>query len=379
MHKNFIIFFLIMLSVYTLLNIYLYIRCAQALSLNTPGKIIMGVLLFLLASGYILSHIFGQYLPFGVVSWVQIVGTTWYFFMVYALMAVLLIDLLRIVHHFFHIFPAFLYVDYAKTKLITFCVVMGSITLLAIIGHIRFCHPKVTTLELNIADEHPQHKTMNIAVVSDLHLGYIIRKHRLEKYVEQINSLHPDLILMVGDEVDNDPRPVIHQRMHEELLRLKAPLGVLAVTGNHEYIGNVEASCTYLEQQAGIRFLRDSAWKADNGLYIVGREDRSDKQRKSLPDLMRQVPPDNAVLLLDHQPYHLDESEAHHVNIHLSGHTHDGQFFPINLIARGQYEVSYGYKRKGGTHVYVTSGLGLWGPMIRLGTVSEIVLLKIAY
>ena len=169
-------FFIIILCVYIAINIYLYIRCYQALSLHIYGKIVLGFILFFLASAYILSHILGGKLPFALVSFMQIAGTTWYFVMFYAFLAVLLIDITRIANHFFHFFPTGLYVNIAHTKLLLVGSVSSIITILAIVGYIRFSHPKVTAMELDISQQSRQNKELQIAVVSDLHLGYIIKK-----------------------------------------------------------------------------------------------------------------------------------------------------------------------------------------------------------
>jgi predicted MPP superfamily phosphohydrolase len=87
---------------------------------------------------------------------------------------------------------------------------------------------------------------------------------------------------------------------------------------------------------------------------------------------------DNYIILLDHQPYHLEEAEQNGVDLQLSGHTHRGQIFPINLVTDRVYEKSHGYLRKGNSHIYVTSGIGLWGGKFRIGTQSEYLVMEMA-
>ena len=115
---------------------------------------------------------------------------------------------------------------------------------------------------------------------------------------------------------------------------------------------------------------------------MVGREDRairqfSGKTRRPLEELLRGVDRSGPVVLLDHQPFGLEESEAGGVDIQLSGHTHHGQLWPFNLITRAIYEVSWGYARKGSTHIYVSSGVGTWGPPVRTSCRPEIVSLTL--
>ncbi|MGE5797118.1 MAG: metallophosphoesterase, partial [Ignavibacteria bacterium] len=83
--------------------------------------------------------------------------------------------------------------------------------------------------------------------------------------------------------------------------------------------------------------------------------------------------------LLDHTPFNLEEAERNGIDLQLSGHTHHGQIFPLNLITKLIYEVSRGYLKKGNTQYYVTSGVGTWGPPVRLGSDTEIVNLKIKF
>ena len=131
-----------------------------------------------------------------------------------------------------------------------------------------------------------------------------------------------------------------------------------------------------------MRVLRDEIVSLPNGLQIVGREDRASRQfagkrRLSLDTLMTGVNPSLPVILMDHQPFHLEESTRAGVDLQLSGHTHHGQLWPFNHITSAIYELSHGYRRIGETHFYVSSGVGTWGPPVRLGNRPEIVLLTL--
>jgi predicted MPP superfamily phosphohydrolase len=205
----------------------------------------------------------------------------------------------------------------------------------------------------------------------------------LERIVGKINGLKPDLVLLPGDVIDEDIGPVIKQNLGETLRKIQAKYGVIAVTGNHEYIGGVDAACKYLGEH-GVTVLRDSSVKIKDSVYIVGREDRAigqfaRRKRRSLDDLMTEVDVSCPVILMDHQPFRLDEAERAMVDVQLSGHTHHGQIWPFNFITQKVYEVSWGYKKKGGTHVYVSSGVGTWGPPVRTGNRPEIVHLVLTF
>ena len=173
---------------------------------------------------------------------------------------------------------------------------------------------------------------------------------------------------------------MIRQNLGETLRKINSRLGVFAVTGNHEYIGGVEEACRYLGDH-GITMLRDESVMIDDRVYIVGREDRSigSGRRKSLDDLLLRVDKSFPVILMDHQPFRLEEAENAGVDLQLSGHTHHGQLWPFNFITKKVYELSWGYKKKGNTHVYVSCGVGTWGPPVRTGNRPEIINMKLRF
>ena len=189
--------------------------------------------------------------------------------------------------------------------------------------------------------------------------------------------------MLPGDVVDEDIGPVIRNNLGETLRKIRSKYGVFAITGNHEYIGGVEPACKYLAEH-GITMLRDTWVKIGDSLYVVGREDISirgftGKTRKPLSELMAEVDKSYPVILMDHQPFRLAEAEANGVDLQLSGHTHHGQLWPFNLITKKVYELSWGYKKKGSTHYYVSCGVGTWGPPIRTGNRPEIINIKLQF
>ena len=162
--------------------------------------------------------------------------------------------------------------------------------------------------------------------------------------------------------------------------RLSAPLGVYTCTGNHEYRYDSEEKISLLNE-VGITVLRDSAVLIDSAFYLVGREDKVITHRKSTAEILADEVSDHTkpMILLNHTPDNLDEEADAGIDIALYGHTHHGQAFPGNPITEWIFEVAHGYKKKGDTHIYVTSGLGLVGPQYRIGTQSEIALLTVRF
>lgn len=209
---------------------------------------------------------------------------------------------------------------------------------------------------------------VKMVMVSDIHLGYHNTRTDLAKWVDMINAEKPDYVLIAGDIVDFSVVPLLRADMAKEFRRLQVP--VFACLGNHDYYAG-EPNSEKFYRDAGIKLLRDATIDLENGITLIGRDDRTNKRRKPLKDLMSGVDRNNYLILLDHQPYHLEDAERNGVDFQFSGHTHDGQVWPVNWIEKAIYEDSYGPLMKGRTFYYVSSGLGIWGGKFRIGTQSE--------
>ena len=247
--------------------------------------------------------------------------------------------------------------------------ILGCIAVVMISGGIHYKHKYRE--ELSIKTEKQLDKPLTVVLASDLHLGYSNRKPELARWVDLINAEKPDLVLFGGDIVDIQLRPLIEGNFAEEFARIEAP--VYTILGNHEYISSDKAAVKFFAD-AGITLLRDSVI-AFEGISVIGRDDRSNRSRKPLADLADEA--QGFTILLDHQPYHLEEAEQCGIDFQFSGHTHRGQVWPISWVTDGMYEKSWGHHSRGNTRYYVSSGLGIWGPKIRVGTRSEYLVLHI--
>lgn len=367
-------FFVVIFSITLLINFYVILRGWQALSALSVLKsyfLVIMIVLFLTMMG---SMIFSGALPLGVAKQVSFVGYTYMILFLYLLLSFVIIDVIRIINHFlpFLPFPMHLFRFWAMN----FSLAIIAVAL--IIGNYNFNHPAIITL--NLTSEKPlQNKEIKIVAVSDIHLGISIDKARLKSYVTMINKLKPDIVLLAGDISDREMRPVIKQKMEEEFRSIIAPLGVYAINGNHEHYSESPDATAIFLTQAGVKVLRDEIVLIDSGLYIIGREDRTHPERKSLTSLLENYDTNKPMILLDHQPFHLEEAEQNNIDFQFSGHTHNGQFFPGNLLVKRMYEKAHGYLKKGKTNYYISSGLGLWGPQYRIGTQSEIVVINFKY
>ena len=354
-------------------NGYVFLRGWQALPSTVLRPIYLASIVFLFLS-MLVGMIFGSSMPASLGKGISFVGNSYFVIFTYLLLSFLIVDVVRIANYF---------LEFSSTGLVGFRLwaMVGTLGLTVIalgIGNWNFNHPKIVTLNIT-ADKPLQHKELKIVAASDIHLGISIDKKRLQSYVDMINDQHPDIVLLAGDVSDRSMIPVVNQKMDEELRQIKAPLGVYAINGNHEhYAETPNATAEYLKM-SGIKVLRDEVSLVDSSFYVVGRDDRSNPKRKNLSELVNGLTPGKPLILLDHQPYHLEEAEQNGIDLQISGHTHNGQFFPGNLLVKHMYELAYGYLKKGKTHFYVSSGLGLWGPQYRIGTQSELVVINLKY
>ena len=304
---------------------------------------------------------FGDRMPVALSVLTYEAGTGWMIFFLYALLLFMALDLGRLVH--------LVSGSFLKDSLAGSCTVLGLLAVLLVCGNLHYRHKYREVLD--IRTEKPLEGPVTVVLASDLHVGYHNRKAELRRWVDLINAEQPDLVLFAGDILDGAVRPAREWHYDEEFRRIQAP--VYACLGNHEYLTGLRESIDFYAD-ANIRLLRDASVRVC-GLRIAGRDDRSNRDRMPLAEL---VPQDSLfTVLLDHQPYHLEEAEACGVDFQFSGHTHHGQVWPGNWITDAMYEKAFGPHQRGGTRYYVSSGLGIWGGKFRIGTRSEYIVLKI--
>ncbi len=375
-NTGFYMFLTIALTLYTLINLYVVRRGWQALPSGNGIRAIYLLLMLLLILAYPLGRIFERALDVRISEALIKAGSYYLAIMVYAFFMVLIIDLVRLANAIFHFFPTAWRLPNSPAGLTVFGAVAGLVFMLTLVGVWNARFLRTRNLQLTIQKVAHSPDRLRIVMVSDIHLGTIIHNSRLQKIVDKINGQHPDVILLVGDIFDEDVTSLMEQNIAVVLKQLSSRYGVFAVPGNHEYYSGIDSAISYL-QQSGITVLRDSVVKVADSFYLVGRDDRTLNQfggkRKSLAELVQNVDSAYPIVLMDHQPFHLEEAQKHGVDLQLSGHTHHGQLFPFNLITNRVYELSWGYKQRGETHYYVSCGVGTWGPPVRLGNVPEVV------
>ena len=379
-----LVFLLVVLSVYGLVNFYILRRGLQALA-GHPGARWMFMAVFL---ALVLAYPAGRLLMgLGRNSAAGIVvkaGSLHLALMIYLLLGVLMIDLIRLVNSFWPFVPKAWTARPGQTGAALFLLVAGASLLVVIGGAVNAARPRIRELAISIDKPAGGRRSLTIVMASDVHLGTIAGSSRLKMLVDRANALEPDIVLLPGDIVDETVTAGEEEEMTSVFQKIRAPLGVFSVAGNHEYYGGLERNLSYLRKW-GVRVLENEAVLVDGSFYIIGRRDptelRRGEPRTTIGEIMDRggVDPRLPLILLDHQPLRLGQAEQAGIDLQLSGHTHAGQLFPINLINKAVYEQNWGFLVKGKTHYYVSCGVGTWGPPVRTGSVPEILRIRLTF
>ncbi len=218
-----------------------------------------------------------------------------------------------------------------------------------------------------------------VAQVSDVHLGTILGRGRLETILRQVATSDPDAVAITGDLVDADAGVV--ERLLPELRRLRAPAGVYAVLGNHEYYAGRGRSRRLLAD-AGYTVLDNQAVRLAPGLWIAGVPDdrggaQTGRSEADVAAALEEVPDRDVAILLQHAPEDEARAAAAGADLMLNGHTHGGQLWPFNLLVRTTYPHVAGRFEVDGMIQIVSRGAGTWGPPMRLGAPAEIVVVTL--
>ncbi len=378
-----VVFLSVVFIVYALVNLYIFTRGIQSFTPGSKFKTAFIILFLGLSSSYILARFLERAYPSVLADIFMWIGSFWLAIMLYFFLIVVFLDFIRLINHFLPFYPKAVIANFALVKQYIFYGAIAFVGIVILLGYINASNPLIRNISIDVPKKPDSLKQLNIVAVSDIHLGTIISNGKLERIVNKINSLEPDIILLAGDVIDENVDVVIRRNMGESLKKLQSKYGTFAITGNHEYIGGAEKAVNYLSSH-NITMLRDTALFIDSSFYIVGREDKeksrySGIKRKTLKEILNGVNISYPIISMDHQPFNLNESKENGIDLQLSGHTHHGQMFPFDLITKSIYEVSWGFMKDGNTNYYITSGIGTWGPPVRIGNRPEIVNIRLRF
>ncbi len=382
MNAQFLLFFGSFFLVYLAANVYVGLRGWQAFRALPafPGGRFYSLLLFFVAGAFFLERLAGDSVPLAASTGLAVAGGIWLAALFYLVMFCLMIDAIRLLNRFVPVIPGRL----RRSRALFGGVAVALVAAILAFGIWNARYTVWRQYDVKVDKAAGDLRELKIVLVTDIHLGKIIRNGRLTELVDSINSRRPDLVLLAGDIIDEDIGPFISENMAATFQRIQSRFGVFAVLGNHEYIGRQTETAVELLQKSGITVLRDSFVNVDGRFVVAGREEWDRTRfgygpRKPLADLLQGADVKKPILLLDHQPRNLSEPADAGVDLQVSGHTHRGQLFPNQWLTGALYELDHGYLRKGNLQIIVSAGFGTWGPPVRTSAASEIVEIKVVF
>lgn len=360
----FVVFLSAVLSIWASMHAYVFWRLSSLpwITARFSGRTLF-IVAFALWASYPLARIFSAHAP-RLLGWpVEYAAASW-------------IGIL------FLLFSAFLVVDVAtaggwffstQTDLWRQWAALAAVALSLIAMAQGLREPVVRDYQVHVPGL--PRKELTVLALTDLHLGRLIGNGWTKRLVERVQLMKPDLILIGGDLVDGEIDRV--EPLVPVLRQLQAPLGVWAVTGNHEFYAGADASVA-LFKECGFKVLRDQSTEIAPGLVLAGVDDltaRRDFGHDTLVPLQHTLEnrPKGATILLSHSPLQADVANRLGVRLMISGHTHHGQIWPFSRLVALRYQFLGGRYEVGDMSVIVSRGAGTWGPRMRLWHPSEIV------
>ena len=325
------------------------------------------------------------------------IGAYWLGISLYLILYVALIDLLRWIYS--KVFKDKYNDFYARTICALLIIVLTGVT--SIYGIINAKIVRTTEYEITINKDGGNFKEMTIAMFGDPQFGYNIGEYHLKQAVDIINKNDVDIVCVVGDIFDNQYSAIKNpDKLIDLFKQIKSKYGMYAVLGNHDVeepilcgftfndddIENKLASKEMLDfiRKSGMVLLYDENVIINNSVNLYGRADQERPNlgnitRKESGDLFKEVDVSKPIMVLDHEPREYDELEKAGVDLMMAGHTHDGQLWPTKIATDIIWENSYGLWVKNAFHAITTSGLGLFGPNMRVGTIAEVCIIHVKF
>ncbi|OHB56680.1 MAG: hypothetical protein A2173_01745 [Planctomycetes bacterium RBG_13_44_8b] len=341
-------FLTIILSLSFVINFYVLFRLFGLFAIKR--RVLFGILVVICSGSFIAGIIFHSSAGTLFSNIVYIITNTWLGFLWLLFSTLLVYEIVRL---FIKIRPAA-----AGTAVL---IIAGLAAIYALINA-QLLRVKTLTFDANI--------DCNIVQISDVHLGCVSEKF-FKKIIKKTNDLNPDIVLITGDLIE-DFIPNTRDGL-KALKDLKAT--VLFVTGNHERYAGPGGITDYLAT-LNVKVIRDRLLDCSH-VQIIGIDDDTDPIILDGLLVGMNIDESKFCILMSHRPVDLEILSRANIDLTLSGHTHAGQIFPFNFVVRKYNKYVHGLYKHNNSYLYVTSGAGTWGPRMRLGSPSKIVLVKL--
>lgn len=380
----------LLLNLYILRWAYLWMGTCHSILRTLGFRLIFAVIYVLLSTSLLTGFLIKN--PKSLHRMLKITGNYFLGIFLYTLVIILLADFGRILlKYVFH--ASWIHSRTAFTVAGAICALL--ILLLSACGIFHAKYIKTTSYDVIINKTIPERTSMKIVLLADTHFGYNAGVLHARELVRKINKQKPDLVCIAGDIFDNEYDAIRNPEKLEKTLRgIKSTYGVYACWGNHDLNEEILAGFTFKHKDgdlsdikdprmkkflkdSNIHILEDESVLINDQFYVIGRKDASltekiHETRKAPAQLTEKLDRDKPIIMIDHQPKELQELADAGVDLDLCGHTHDGQTFPGNFTIKLMWENPCGLLIKDNMTNITTSGAGVWGPAMRIGTDSEI-------
>lgn len=380
----------LLLNLYILRWAYLWMGTCHSILRTLGFRLIFAVIYVLLSTSLLTGFLIKN--PKSLHRMLKITGNYFLGIFLYTLVIILLADFGRILlKYVFH--ASWIHSRTAFTVAGTICALL--ILLLSACGIFHAKYIKTTSYDVIINKTIPERTSMKVVLLADTHFGYNAGVLHARELVRKINKQKPDLVCIAGDIFDNEYDAIRNPEKLEKTLRgIKSTYGVYACWGNHDLNEEILAGFTFKHKDgdlsdikdprmkkflknSNIHILEDESVLINDQFYVIGRKDASltekiHETRKAPAQLTEKLDRDKPIIMIDHQPKELQELADAGVDLDLCGHTHNGQTFPGNFTIKLMWENPCGLLSKDNMTNITTSGAGVWGPAMRIGTDSEI-------
>ncbi|HKL31643.1 MAG TPA: metallophosphoesterase [Tangfeifania sp.] len=360
---------------YIIPNIYVFFRIKNLFISKKYRPWYIAVYL-LLALIFPVSHNFLRHNPDFVSQFFTTVAGYILPFFLYLFLSVLVFDLILLLNLIFKFVSAERRKSYSFRRA-AFSSILFISAATVIGGVVNINTIRVSNYNIVVPKKNSDMENLRVAFVADFHIQQNTRLGFVKQFVRKVEALQPDIILYGGDIVEGRGENATSVEIESALKRIQTKYGAFGVLGNHEFYAGQDDGIFF--EQAGITLLNDSVIRINDSFYLAGRYDEHFRKRKTVHEVLGNNPADLPLILLDHRPTQLQEVSQTPVDAQFSGHTHNGQLFPLNFIIGRMYELSWGYRKTGNTHFFVTSGLRLWGPPVKTAGKSEIMLVNFRF
>lgn len=375
------LFLLIYFSIYGGIHLYAFLKLKRGFALGPPAYLILAIFMILMVVSPIVVRISERYGYEALARGLAYIGFTWMGLIFIFISASFFFDIYRLLHFLARMLTQRPLADFTLS-LRNFCTLAILFSCAVVIyGYFEALHIRTEHVTVKTSKIPEKIGRFRVVQISDVHLGLIVGRSRLKRILRQVKDSRPDILVSTGDLVDGQMDDL--EALTDMFQNIPTKYGKFAITGNHEFYAGLDRALAFTEK-AGFTMLRGEGITVSNLLNVAGVDDPARKRygpdrAASEKALLEKMPREKFTLFLKHQPVINSESLGM-FDLQLSGHTHKGQIFPFNLVAKHYYRMHTGLSKvNGNALLYVSRGSGTWGPPVRFLSPPEVTVIDITY